>query len=248
MLAMAKPKHYSKAPITEAIIDIRVSLSDQVKVSDLALMAEGEESSYPERRDRFYAEGRFQLGKDISASASSKHTGYVFYSEDKKQIFQAKLDGFTMSRLAPYGSWKPFRDEARRLWEKYRRIVNPTSINRLAVRYLNRIDIPLPLNDFDDYLLTMPQIAPDLPQELEGFFVRLQIPQPDIPVTLLLSEAIVEPARDGVVSVVLDIDMYRDKEVPCDEESIWDFFEVLHDRKNVVFEACITDDTRELIK
>lgn len=245
---MAKPQHYSKAPITEAIIDVRVSPSDQLTVSDLALMVEGDELSYPERRDHCYAEGHFQLGKDTSASASSKHTGFVFYSEDKKQIFQARLDGFTMSRLAPYGSWTPFRDEARRLWEKYRSIVNPISINRLAVRYLNRLDLPLPLDDFKDYLLTVPEVAPDLPQGLEGFFVRLQIPQQDIPVTLLLSEAIVEPARDGVVSVVLDIDMYRNKEVPSDEESIWDFFEVLHDRKNDVFEACITDDTRELIK
>lgn len=33
-----------------------------------------------------------------------------------------------------------------------------------------------------------------------------------------------------------------------DEEGVWSFFEELHVRKNQIFEACLTDRTRELIR
>jgi uncharacterized protein (TIGR04255 family) len=76
------------------------------------------------------------------------------------------LDGFAMSRLAPYENWNAVRDEARRLWDIYRSIAKPSKLIRLAVRYINRIDMPLPLGDFKDYLRTVPDVSPDLPQGL----------------------------------------------------------------------------------
>jgi len=44
----------------------------------------------------------------------------------------------------------------------------------------------------------------------------------------------------------LDIDLGREIELP-DTEVAWDVLEQLHTRTNQVFEACITDRTRELI-
>ena len=64
---------------------------------------------------------------------------------------------------------------------------------------------------------------------------------------LLLNETVVPPAKPNVVSVVLDIDVFRTKDVPRNDSDRWTFFEMLHTRKNDVFEASITDATRELI-
>jgi len=33
-----------------------------------------------------------------------------------------------------------------------------------------------------------------------------------------------------------------------DEEPLWKLFEDMHDRKNALFDACITDQARELIR
>jgi len=78
--------------------------------------------------------------------------------------------------------------------------------------------------------------------------MQLRIPQADIKSLLLLSQAIIEPAKPGVVSVVLDNDIFRAEEVPTDEGEVWEFFDMLRERKNDVFEACITDKSRELFK
>lgn len=244
---MGKRRHYTHAPITEAIIDLRVELPDGKTVTDLEVVYRGLEAAYPTKKNRALAVVHGKFGpQGAAAAASSKHIGFLFISKDGRYIFQARLDGFTMSRLAPYEKWEPFRDEARRLWNVYRSIAKPTRVTRVAVRYINRLDLPLPVGDLKDYLRTVPEVSPALPQHLAGYFTQLKIPLEDIKSLLVVNQAIIEPARPGVVSIVLDNDIFRVDELPADEESLWGFFEVLRTRKNTVFEACITDKARDL--
>ncbi len=245
---MTSQRHYKKAPITEAIIDLRVELSPDLPISKLNKTGEGQEAAYPAVEQVHAAFGQMQVGPQVSATASSKHIGFLFRSADGKQIYQAKLDGFSMSRLAPYKNWEGLRDEARRLWDIYRSVVKPSKVIRLAVRYINRIDIPLPLKDFKDYLRTVPEVSADLPQGLSGYFMQLAIPLEDIKSLALINETIIEPVNQNVVSVALDIDIFRTADLPAHEDGIWAFFEELRFRKNQVFEACITDRARELLQ
>lgn len=248
MNPMTPQRRYKKPPITEAIIDLRVELPPDFSISGLKEAHEGQEATYPTIQERHAAFGQMQIGPQVSATASSQHIGYLFRSGDSKQIYQARLDGFTMSRLAPYESWNALRDEARRLWDIYRTVTKPAKVTRLALRYINRIDIPIPHQDFKDYLRTVPEVSPDLPQGLSGYFMQLTIPLEDIKSLALINETIIEPASQNAVSVVLDIDIFRTADLPTDEEGIWAFFEELRARKNQVFEACITDRARELFQ
>lgn len=245
---MAGPRRYPNAPITEALIDLRVKMPKGTTVEDLEKIHAAEKSAYPAKKQRRLVSGQMQIGEAVSASADVKDLGFVFTSKDKKQVFQARLDGFTMSRLAPYESWSVFCEEARRLWNQYCTVVKPEKIVRLAVRYINRLDLPLPVSELSDYLRTVPEISRDLPQGLAGYFLNLQIPMEDMKSTLLINETIIEPAEPNVVSIVLDIDLYQDCEVPQDEDGIWEAFERLRTRKNQVFESSITDRTRELFE
>ncbi len=245
---MATTQTYPKAPITEAIIDLRVEAAEGISVSELAPCHEGEAKAYPIRRDLKFGLGHFEMGPRVSAAASAQHVGFISTSADQKQVYQGRLDGFSFSRLAPYESWEPFCREARRLWQIYQEHLKPKAITRLAVRYVNRLDIPGPRIEIKDYLRTMPEIADGLPQSLDGYFMQLQIPMDDIRCKLLLNQTIAESPKEGCVSLILDIDLFRSEDIPKDEEGIWMFFETMHVRKNEVFEACITDRSRELFK
>ncbi len=241
-------RHYPNPPITEALIDLRVELPERVTVADFEKIYAEEKSAYPVKKNRNLVIGQMQVGEQVAASTSSKHIGFIFTSPDEKQVFQARLDGFTMSRLAPYESWNVFCAEARRLWDRYRSVVEPDKLVRLALRYINRLDLPAPVRDLKDYLRTVPEVSPDLPQDLAGYFLRLRIPMEDIKSTLLVNQTIIEPSGPNVVSVVLDNDLFRDAEVPQNEDEVWNFFEDLRICKNDVFEASITERTRELFK
>jgi len=247
---MSTSRHYPKAPITEAIIDLRVQPRADLKTDELDSVRSGEESMYPNRGMTYEALGMMEVRVGVSASASARQdqTGFKFTTADGKYIWQCRRNGFTFSRLSPYESWEPFRDEARRLWGLYRERLKPLAVQRLAVRYINRLDIPAERIDIKDYFRTMPEVSPDLPQALAGFFMQLRIPHEDLFSEMLVNQTIVPPSQPNMVSFILDIDLFRTADVPTDEEAVWRFFEQLHVRKNEVFEACITDRTRELIR
>lgn len=213
---------------------------------DLLRCHAGEETRYPSCKDLKVGVGHFEVGPRLSASATSQHVGFLFTSEGQKYVYQARLDGFSVSRLAPYESWEAFRTEVRRLWNVYRHAVEPVRVERIALRTINRLDLPGPRVELKDYLRTSPEIAGGLPQSLDGFFMRLQIPVEDLRSTLLLNETIIEPPRPGIVAVVLDIDLFRTEDLPQEEEGIWQLLETLRLRKNEFFEACITEPAREL--
>jgi len=64
---------------------------------------------------------------------------------------------------------------------------------------------------------------------------------------LVISEASAQPKRPDTLPIILDIDLFVEQPEIADEESLWGFFQKLRERKNLYFEACITDRTRELI-
>jgi uncharacterized protein (TIGR04255 family) len=240
--------HYNNSPLIEAVIDFRVTLPEHIKVESLAQVGIGQEPSYPQTHKHFQGQVELAIGDEVTTTATGTHNGFVFVSTDERQIAQARLDGFTFSRRAPYENWYSFRDEARRWWDIYRTMVQPEEIGRIAVRYINRLDLPLPLTDFKDYLRIAPEIPPDLPQGLSGYFIQLKIPQDDAPVMLILSQAMAPQTSPEVVSIILDIDLSQGMEVPQDEDTIWSMFEWLRTRKNQIFEKSITDRMKELIR
>lgn len=139
---------YRRPPITEAIIDLRVELPEGFDASRLLKISQRLGGSYPKVEAINAATGQIQLVPEMRASASSTHIGFSFRSHDGIYVCQTRTNGFTMSHLSPYDKWDAFREETKHIWNFYRDQTNPIRINRVAVRYVNRIDIPLPLVDF----------------------------------------------------------------------------------------------------
>lgn len=139
--------------------------------------------------------------------------------------------------------------EARRLWDLYRQTVAPTSIERIALRYINRIELPLPFSDFTEFILTAPEIAPGLPQELSHFLMQLHIPSPSRDAMVIITETIEKPEGDpSILPFILDIDAVSKRRLTADDESLWERFESLHDLKNEIFFHSITDKAKELFE
>ena len=207
---MSQTLHYRNAPITEAIIDLRVEPTCEPVADTLESVGNDEQDVYPERTPILMGTGYLQWGDRVSATASSSPLGTRFASRDGKVIWQARLDGFTISRLAPYDRWESFRDEARRLWTNYRQRIQSSSIQRIAVRYINRFDIPRDRLELKDYFRTYPEVPPGLPDELTGFLLHLRIPQRDLLAEVLINQATILPPTENVRSVVLDL-----RFIPC---------------------------------
>lgn len=243
---MATQKHYKRAPITEAVIELQLTLPDATSLAELRATGEAESTRYPQSQALMNAEAEVKIGGMLSFSAKQEPIGFTFTSEDGAQAFQARTNGFCFSRLAPYTSWEPVCAETKRLWTHYRALNKPTLIQRLSVRYLNRFEIPGDIVDFEKYFRVYPEV-PDQFGQLHGVFSRLVVPVPEVDGFLLLTQSLMPPVRAGVTSILLDIDVIRASNVPQEEDAIWSLFDALRVQKNRIFEACITDAARELI-
>ncbi len=258
IVAVSERAHYSRAPITEAIIDLRIVPASGFSVEDLAALREVVAERYPNQEEEHvqYQQMSF-VGTDLLQTGGGHQlNGFRFVSRDKRETFYARLDGFAFGIRAPYDRWESFRDEARALWDLYSSVAMPEGVTRAAMRYINRINIPGATAGvrLEDYLRTRPEVSVDFPEDglMSNFFMQVQIWQQDLNCWLIVNEAPEASPEEGTLSVRLDIDMFREQyEEPWAADGdtmVWEFLERLHARKNEIFEASITNRTRRLIR
>ncbi|HEB33005.1 MAG TPA: TIGR04255 family protein [Spirochaetes bacterium] len=240
---------FSKAPIKEALLDIRVQLKPEIKLTDLLEFQEAIKDQYPDRKERKFAKYGFQVVPKPSAHLDKSGTdGYLFKSSNGEKVVQARLDGFTFNKLKPYESWKDLRDESQQLWSIYTKTVNPVKVQRIALRYINRLEVPLPIKEFRDYILTSLDIPENLPQAVSNFFIRLEMPYHEIGAIAIVMHTIEPPTKDNKLPMIFDIDVSKEVDYETESVAIWEDFEKLRIIKNEVFFNSITDKTKELIK
>ncbi len=237
-------------PITEALLDIRVTLPKEVTIEQLAVFHEDIKTSFPTRKERY--SGAFQIKTGFApeiVTTSNRIDGFLFHSQEGKKIVQARIDGFTFNKLKPYSNWEDFSGEAKYLWDHYLAIAKPINVVRLALRYINRIELPLPFSDFREYILNIPEIAPGVPNSLSGFFMQLSIPNPEINAQANIIETIERSIPEkGTIPFILDIDVFQNIILESSSKQIWEILNQLRQFKNQIFLNSLTSKAKELFK
>lgn len=244
---MARQRHLKNAPITEALIDFRVKLKSDFDIKKFLSVKADLSNSYPKSEPRRLITGAFGMEKGklfVQPPKDEGIRGYFYKSEDEKNVVQFRMDGFTFSRMHPYTEWESVISEAKRLWEIYYSIASPEIIERIAVRTINRLDIKLPINDFNEYLVAPPIVPSSLPQAVSQFLTRMVIHGGDKVINLV--QAMEPSADESKMTIILDIDVFKVSTSGLDVSSIWSEFEELHELKNKVFFESITEKAAEV--
>jgi uncharacterized protein (TIGR04255 family) len=235
-----RPERLDKAPIIEALIDIHVE-PPLARLEDLDPFDDFARGEFPERKRVVEWQGNVDLSDDEPkvTAPRTEVKGSAFWAADKRRVMQARLNGFSFSHLAPYDSWSALRNDARGWWNKFCGVTKPTEVKRYAVRFINRLELPLPMSDFGDYLRTSPRVADGLPQSLSSVFMRLVVPFHDA--TVIITQAIDEAGVTvDKIPVILDIEVFQTASVPCDGDELWQSLETLRRIKNDVFFSSLT--------
>jgi len=242
---------FPKAPITEALIDVRVVMEDDFAVENLKPLIEELSGEFPINEDRIEQTHKIEVKEDgeiARPQSESRHLGSILYPEDRLSAVQVRINGFTFSKMKPYQDWDQLRDNARRLWERYREVVRPKSVVRIASRFINRIELPTGA-DFDDYFTTGVRLADGIPQELTKLFFRAEIPnrehQFQAIVTMTLGR--VEPGSD-TFPFLFDIDVFKEVDLDPSDNEIWATFENIRLFKDQIFHQSITEQAKELFR
>lgn len=243
---------YAKAPVAEAVIDIRAAVGAGVSADDfrslVSQLAEQFPSSAPMQNFEMGVEQ--EIGQEAKFHTAHAYIGQRLQTADARRVLQLRLDGFTYSWLAPYDTWDAFKAEARELWNQFSVIGKHKVANRLAVRFINRINLsdPRPI-ELKRYFNIMPKMPETLGGDVDTFFMQLQISMNECTpgARAIINFAGNEASEKIHSELILDFDVFIESEFACNNDFIWTKIDGLRTCKNVLFESCITNDLREAI-
>ena len=245
---LATIRHLRNAPITEAILDFRVSLPPDFRPEILHSARERLRTSYPHVDERKSFEALFAIMPERPAGTSTQtrdlgFQGLWLKTEDGKTVAQFRVDGFTFNRLKPYTSWEEISPEAMRLWQIYADIARPRSVTRLAVRYINRLPLPAARIELDDYIITAPIVPELIPDNIATFATRTVFAHPQRQLAANVVQLLELNPQDPTRPVLLfDIDVYRIGELQVDNEVLGGVLADLRLYKNQVFFGSLTEN------
>ncbi len=246
---MAKIIHLRNAPIAEAVVDYRVKARDALEMNDLTKLIDVLKGEYPTCEDLFQFSGEFKLDlKEGLSKESHEHAqnGFMLKSSDGSNVTQLTLGGFSFSRLHPYTSWHEVYREANRLWNLYKEVAAPDLITRLAVRYINKLELPSPKEDLLEYLTAPPKAPLNMP--IVQHSLRTKLFNEETKVVAVVTQALeVLPGSKGIV-IILDNDVYKAQQYRLDDPKLDATFGILHDMKNQLFFNAITQGIVERYK
>ena len=244
---MARHRHLSRAPIKEAIIDIQ--FADVEAVDRVASFGDNFAAARGVQPTQVWAT-QVSVRKEPAAAPLAEHSVEAIGSrvDVDGKVFQFRRGGFTVSQLPPYSRWEALRDAALPVWFDFAQHLQLQSINRIAVRYINTIELPLPIRDFEDFLTMAPRTPPELPQTLMQFLSRvvMMVGENLASVTQALEGHIV---RDDspLLPITIDIDVFRNgRWAASDGDSLRSILEGQREAKNTTFFALLTDKTVEM--
>lgn len=237
---------YRKPPIVEAVIEFQ--LSEVVTAAAL----ERTKALLSKRLPSVIDEENFNVHVDAdqgTVNVSSESTGFRLLSRGETITLKRNL--FAAAILAPYGGWGDLVSLAKEGWEAFSSAAAPRgSIARIGIRYVNRIDVPWPASgklQIEDYLtFTYDAPQPPLNPSLE-FLVSMMA---DIgngeECRVRISSSSTESPLARHNGIVLDIDVFSLHPHSLSQGSVWDLVDRMRGYKNDVFEACITERSREM--
>lgn len=238
---MPRPyEHLKRAPITEALLDIRAVLPGSGGLLFLDAFRSRVQASFPTTRPIRQVQAEVKVdddGAQVSQTDLSQH-GEIHWNAEQTRAVQARRDGFTVNHVRLYENWAALRDQAREQWHFYVETAKPEAVQRCALRFINRIEIPAGAS-LKDVLLTRPEIGPSLPATDE-FLMRLVLPFEDQRRALVT--VFLEPASDPERrSLILDIEAVRASSIDPRSHALWDEFEALREIKNTCFFESLTE-------
>lgn len=240
---------YSHPPIVEAVVEFVTSA--KVGYEDLLEMSK--------KFGKHYTNVASQKGYEIVIEATGaapsvrKEQGVESFrltSEDQADIAIISETSMVSARLAPYCGWVHFMELIQKNWRIWARGKSGRSLTRIGVRFINRIDIPITAAQsitLRDFILLAPEVPAISNSPLTSFLIQANKPtaHPDWDANLISTLVTPAPLLDHL-SLLLDIDIYRTRNLPSKDSELWTILEEARVLKNSIFEQSVTDKSREL--
>ena len=244
MVVESNGQLYTSPPITEAVIEVRLSklLTDAKLQKARDFIA----SRYENSRSEPMLEGTLHFDTQ-SATFEQLGMRHTLSSADETDRCVLSPKSLAWTRLAPYPGWVVFAERFETDFRAVFKATGPLPISRLGLRYVNRIDVePVEgLAHYEEFLNFRIEHG-DLLEPTSGFQWIIVKDFPALKLKANVMSAVVEPEIMGWSSFAFDIDVYCNIEVPQTIDDIQAKLKSMRELKNTIFEAGITERARRM--
>lgn len=242
---MHSRRNYAKAPLVEALCEFHFGATEEWDWTIPGLLYAELEARFPTRQQS--EEVEIQVHEDLKNVRRRSSNRLRFLSPDEKRLIQVGPNVLVANCLDPYPGWAVFREIIEDALEKYARVAKPKQVALVALRYINKINVPQEGAILEDYLKAIPQVPAGIPDTLVGWALSLNIPFRDEEGMLLLKAGSVYEEEKG--SFLLDLSFVAANPAKLGlGDSLLEWIQTAHDKIEETFEASITDKARSLFQ
>jgi uncharacterized protein (TIGR04255 family) len=240
-------RNYFAPPIIDATIELR--FQNSLKQADRERVSKKFAKRYPLVEQRTVQQIMVNVQTTgIATQATVQEHLTRRRSTDNAAVVQVGDFVFDVATAAPYGGWHELFDRFVEDWETAKRIWRYRPIQRIGLRYINRIDLEPNEKDvveYENYLnlrINLPETFPPI----TGYELGFQSDLEHIKCGIRVQSGTVPPAVPGKMSFSLDIDVWRQVDVPQKDEDVLRLLGEMRKAKNELFETFIKDEARRL--
>jgi uncharacterized protein (TIGR04255 family) len=237
---MTTNKVYNNPPIKEAIITISFNKPMDLNVINRFVTHAVISKNYPVQKPLFHYSVNVDASKGKS-SVSELMQGYnLECGEQCFKIIKITSSQIALHNFTNYIGWNDMQIELTEICSIVFGMDDTLKIQDLNVRYVNQINIPIPLeNGLEHFLTILPTIPPN-GKPLDNFFIQLQNTNEDNSLQSILNQTIIHKNENNL-TVLLDIAVSKNN-----ISNLASTFNSIRIFKNELFESALTSYTKQL--
>ena len=240
-----KKRKYRNPPIVEVVCEFRFAETPEWDPTVPGLIYAELRDLFPVRRPLKQIDfaAQWQPSDTSLQSQWRVEESIRLLREDERAFAQLLPHQISLHHLTPYPHWEGFQPLLAKTWQAYSIVVPDAEIQRIGVRYINRIELPVADPILSDYFTLYPTVGPLLAESHTAFGLQLFFPFDNGRDAMHLRFVREESNNADDFVAILDFDYYVTQSA-ADIPDPMGWVGAAHERIRQGFEGCITDRLR----
>lgn len=241
-------KKYANDPIVEAVCEFRLAPDAKWDLTIPGLIYEKVRRDFPNKEQRIIQEVELtQSSQGIRQNTRTSERA-IFLTNDRKTFIQVGPHLLAISCLKPYPTWEGFKPWIEKAFNALADTVDVKVLQRIGLRYVNRIEIggkPLKLEDYFEFY---PFLGQNLPQDLLNFNMMCVLPFFDRRDSCRVQLTNAVPDESGNIAIQLDLDYFLSQPFAFLANQALEWVDSAHQKVEDIFEGCLAERLRETFR
>jgi uncharacterized protein (TIGR04255 family) len=246
---MNPTRKYPNPPLTEIICDFRFKVKNENDLTIHGLLFEKLSKKYPIKEDVQPSSIDVDVfSKDLQRMMMAKLFGMQYKSNDGKEFIRVSPNFISIHRLFPYPTWEAFLPSIENIFVTFKNTVNPIGLTGIALRYIDKIDIPSTSFDLKEYFQIYPYTSEEISKVINKYSVNVNILYYDSRDRLTIKVYNARKSPENKTSIMMDWNYILVDPSKISIDSSIDWVNTAHEKIVLIFEQSITEKCRNLFE